>query len=128
MKKVIESAWEGRHFDLWALVHFCSGATFGAAALFFALSFQASFLILIIAAILWEMLEIYKEIKEFRLNRALDVLAAGIGFGLLYFFLPLLNLPRLYLPVFLALVCLLAVLNYLGWRNYKRRTKKRDKL
>lgn len=80
-------AWkkEGRYIDLWSVVHVLSGIALGFYPRYFGFSILATFVIVTLILIMYEMFEVIVKIEEYPTNRVTDVLFGLVGFAPVYF-------------------------------------------
>lgn len=110
----------GTYLDLWSVVHTLSGVFGGLVALFFSISFMVGFVAFCALAVLWEGFEYSIKVHETKRNRVTDVVLGAAGFvGSVDLFATGTN--GLLFTAALLVGCVLLVMNYLGWRSYRRR-------
>lgn len=114
--------WEGRYFDLWSFVHVCSGTAVVLAAFKLGLTEWHALTAVLILSILWEFFEAFSSIREFTTNRMTDIVVTSAGFLPALFAFPYLERFDMFWQWFIVLLVCIALLNYLGWRAYKRRS------
>lgn len=80
-------AWkkEGKYVDLWSAVHVLSGLAMGFYPRYFGFSMLATFVIVFLLLVMYEMFEVIVKIEEFPTNRVTDVLFGLLGFTPIYF-------------------------------------------
>ncbi|MBI5457925.1 hypothetical protein HY971_04345 [Candidatus Kaiserbacteria bacterium] len=80
-------AWkkEGRYVDLWSVVHVLSGIALAFYPRYFGFSVLATFIIVTLLFIMYEMFEVIVKIEEYPTNRVTDVLFGLVGFAPVYF-------------------------------------------
>lgn len=109
---------EAQWLDLWSFVHFTAGAVAGVWLQILSLPLPIAIGIGLIIALGWEYFEKTLGVKESRENITLDVIVAGIAGLLTYIGMP--HFPKEYwIPIALALSCLLVILEVSGWRHYR---------
>jgi len=119
---------EGGYLDYWAFVHAFSGVFLGLVAHFAPLPFSQSFLLALALLILFEIWEVWMDIRESLENRVLDIILGAIGFVLAYR-LAEKYLSELFLLILtLLLAALLVYLSTAGWQAYARRKERKRSL
>lgn len=113
--------WKKSYVDLWSLVHFLSGVLLGFALIFFKADFLDSLIIVVSAAIAWEFFELIFGLAENLANQAIDVLVVVLGYFFALWFLPILLGSLVYWYFFAFTVALTIIMNFLGWRDYRKR-------
>lgn len=111
---------EGRYLDLWSVVHLISGVFLGIILSFLNISFLIAFVIAVILTVLGEVVEIVLNVGESWQNQITDIIVGLIGFVITYMMYPLLAKP-LDVVVPVVLLPIYIMLNFLGWRAYRRR-------
>ena len=77
---------EGKYVDLWSALHVLSGVMLGFLPRYFGFGMVATFLIVFLLLIIYEMFEVIVKIEEFPTNRVTDVLFGMLGFTPAYLF------------------------------------------
>lgn len=114
---------EGRFWDLWMVVHVLAGIGLGLFFEVMQLGFLPAFLTTLFLAVVWEVAEskIF-HIRESVENQIIDTIIALAGFAVAYAlsvpFDPLFTIPAL-----IAVVIVIVLLDYEGYKAYKRRNK-----
>lgn len=112
---------EGHFWDLWMVVHLLAGIGAGLFFELIQLNFMPAFITVLVVAIVWEVAETkYFGVKEVIENQIIDIIIALAGFGVAFAvavpFRPLLTVPAL-----VAVVAVLALMEYRGWLDHKKR-------
>ncbi|HRH25667.1 MAG TPA: hypothetical protein PLD99_01785 [Parcubacteria group bacterium] len=84
----IEHYWkEGKHIDLWSVVHTLSGVALGSILFYFEMDITIALVIALMLFVGWEAVEVALGIKEHATNMVMDVVFDFLGFfGVLYFY------------------------------------------
>jgi uncharacterized membrane protein len=87
-KFIRTDAWrkEGKWVDLWSALHVLSGVAIGFYPRYFGFSMIATFVIVLLLLVMYEMFEVIVKIEEYPSNRFTDVLFGMLGFAPAYFF------------------------------------------
>ena len=97
---------EGKWLDLWSVVHLLSGLSLGFGVPYLHLGALASFLVVLLLLVSYEMWEAMVRIKETPTNRLMDVVVGMVGYCYAFWFvLPQLNTEQ-WLFVFEIVVAL----------------------
>ena len=111
---------EGQWLDLWSVVHFLSGASFGLGFYFLHLGAVASVVIVFLLLVAYEMWEVIVKIEETPTNRLMDVVVGMVSFLPTFLLLD----PHLYIEqvmvVFGVVLFTNITLSILGWHASKK--------
>jgi hypothetical protein len=77
---------EGKYVDLWSALHVLSGAMLGFFPRYFGFGMMATFFIVFLLLVMYEMFEVIVKIEEFPTNRVTDVVFGMVGFTPVYLF------------------------------------------
>ncbi len=91
MDILARNLWERDWLDLWTVVHLFTGVCFGFCTFFYNSPYVQSFILFVLAIILWEVLEYYNQAKEPLSNQTTDVLSGALGFWATNKLIPLLT-------------------------------------
>lgn len=112
---------EGRFWDLWMVVHLLAGVGAGLFFELIQLNFMPAFITVFVVAIVWEVVETkYFGVEEVLENQIIDVIIALAGFGVAFAVAVPLR-PMVTVPALIAVVAVLAYMEYKGWRNHSKR-------
>ncbi len=118
----ISLSWsEGRVFDLWMIVHALSGMILACGIWLLPMPTAFDYPLILVLLILWEIGEMISGIKEEPENLVLDIVSGMVGFWIVYeHIVPEMTHPDIWMlgSVF---VLVIAVLNFFGWKAYKKR-------
>ena len=118
---------EGAWLDLWSVVHLLSGFSLGFGISYLALGPLASFLVVTILLISYEMWEAMVRIKEAPTNRPLDVVVGVVGYSVAWLITPTLTSAQ-HLFTFETVVAVNVVLAALGWRASQKAAALKERL
>lgn len=112
---------EGRFWDLWMVVHLLAGVGTGIFFELIQLSFMPAFITVLVVGIAWEVVETkYFGVREVLENQIIDIIIALAGFGVAYAVSVPLQ-PLLTVPALIAVVVILSLMEYRGWKVHKER-------
>lgn len=113
----------GRYWDRWMTVHLISGLILGLAFRVLGFSFGVAMLFTFLLAFLWEVFEMVQKIYEPTTNIVIDILIALVGAAVMYIFIPSFGVVGDW-ALLLILVIISGILNFIGWRAWKKRVGK----
>lgn len=115
---------KGRAFDLWSIPHFLFGMIMAFLPFVTPISLIASFSLMLLLALLWEIYEKIIHINETVTNNLFDVLLPVISFVFLAMFLEKSDINHSTIIVLLiATIIIYLFTNISGWFAFKRRQK-----
>ena len=113
-----------RFFDLWSIPHFLFGIIWAFLPSIFDITYETSFLAMVIAALIWEVCEKFLEVKETVWNSVIDIILPIISFFLT---VQILNFQQLQkeevIVYFLGVLALYIFTNISGWLAFRRRQR-----
>lgn len=115
---------EGQLYDIWSIPHFLSGYLIGFPLIQYDIEFATVFIIVIVASIIFELIEIICKVKESTKNKIIDltlgILGYIIGYYLIIKFASIFN----YITISIAGVIYLSIV-IPGWIQhlYKQKTE-----
>ena len=114
--------WNSKYIDLHSLPHFMFGVVFAQISRAFSIDILITATAMIVVAILWEFLEVIKNIPEERTNGIVDVLLSICGFVLMLWAVPIFA-QSIEIGVFWWVLAIWAALNIVltlsgGWRSW----------
>lgn len=117
--------WEkGKAFDLWSIPHFIFGMIMALLPFTTNLSLAASFALMLLLAILWELYEKIIKINETLTNNMFDVILPVISFIFVAMILGQTQISKESATVILgALIVVYLFTNISGWLAFRRRQK-----
>ena len=109
---------------MWSIPHFLYGVLCAFIPYFDGVTALDAFLIMIVSALLWEVYEKLKDIRETVWNNIMDMLLPILAFFITLKVLELYPLEREeQIVIFTAVLIVWAYCNISGWRAYRRRVK-----
>lgn len=121
-RKPVSFTWsEGRYIDLWSIVHIISGSILALLLSFTDLSLLWSITFAVALMIVWEIFESIIKVGESIENLFIDILVGLFGFSYMTAIMPEDGGVRLSLLITFAAFGL--ILDYFGWKAFKKRTK-----
>ncbi|MEK7579002.1 MAG: hypothetical protein AAB460_00495 [Patescibacteria group bacterium] len=121
---LISLTWsEGRIFDLWMIVHTLSGMALACGIWLLPLPTTFDYPLVLVLLIAWEIYEIAAGLTEEVENLTLDIVFGLIGFSFVYEKMLTDASTGYAWAIGVAFLACNALLNFLGWRAYRKRGK-----
>jgi len=118
---------EGKWIDLWSVVHFLSGVSFGLGATFFKFGAVPTIVIVFLLLVAYEMWEAMVKIHETPQNRFMDVVVGMASFVPAFFLVQGLSGPSLILAFGLVLTVNIVLATF-GWLASRKAEEFEQKL
>ena len=113
----------GKYWDWWMVIHLLSGLILGLALRLLGVPAAFAFVTAFVLILLWEIFELIRKIYEPTSNILIDVIVGLIGYFLAFYAIPSFGVTA-DVSILAAVVVVWLVLEYSGWRSWRRRVKK----
>jgi len=122
IKNILNLGWShGRYVDNWSFVHFFTGIILGIGAIIISSQHFWAFILILLALIIYEYIEILAKVSEGFRNILSDIVIGGLGSALAIFLLPEIMAKQNIFGILGLCVVADLILLFHGWKSFLQR-------